>query len=119
MNVTIFHNPACSKSRKTLELIESHGLKPRIVEYLKNPPAPHTLLRLAEMLAVPLGDLLRTSEADFAEAPEAVPVDDGEALSRWLHDHPRVLQRPIVVDDDTDRAVIGRPPENVLELLSK
>jgi arsenate reductase len=119
MNVTIYHNPACSKSLKTLEIIESHGLKPRIIEYLKNPPAPDALLRLAELLAVPLGDLLRTSEADFAAAPETVPVDDGEALSRWLHDHPRVLQRPIVVDDDNDRAIIGRPPENVLELISR
>ena len=118
MNITIYHNPACSKSRKTLEIIESHGLKPRIVEYLKNPPAPETLQRLAAMLAVPLGELLRTSEADFAEAAGAVPMEDGEALSQWLHDHPRVLQRPIVVDDDTDRAVVGRPPENVLELLS-
>ncbi len=117
MNVTIYHHPGCSKSRKTLEIIESHGLKPRIVEYLKNPPAPDTLLRLAELLGVPLGELLRTSEADFADAPETVPADDGEALSRWLHDHPRVLQRPILVDDDTNRAVIGRPPENVLELI--
>lgn len=119
MNVTIYHNPKCSKSRKTLEIIESNGLKPRIVEYLKNPPAPETLLRLAQMLEVPLAKLLRTGEADFAESPEAVPVDDEQALSRWLHDHPRVLQRPIVVDDDEDRAVIGRPPENVLGLIKE
>ncbi len=118
MNVTIYHNPRCSKSRKTLELIESHGLKPRIVEYLNEPPDPDTLLRLAGMLDVPLADLLRRSEADFADAPQAVPVDDDRALSRWLHDHPRVLQRPIVVDDDNGRAVVGRPPENVLELIS-
>ncbi len=119
MNVTIYHNPGCSKSRKTLEIIESHGLKPRIVEYLENPPAPAVLLRLAEMLQVPLAGLLRTADADFADSPEAVPVDDAQALSKWLHDHPRVLQRPIVVDEDSARAVVGRPPENVLELLSK
>ncbi len=118
MNITIYHNPGCSKSRKTLELIESQGLKPRIVEYLANPPTPDALLGLAKMLGVPLAGLLRTSEADFAEAAEPVPVDDGQALSNWLHDHPRVLQRPIVVDEDQARAVIGRPPENVLELLS-
>jgi arsenate reductase len=98
--------------------MESHGLKPRIVEYLKEPPDPDTLLGLAEMLGVPLADLLRRSEADFAESPEAVPVDDKQALSKWLHDHPRVLQRPIVVDDESGRAVVGRPPENVLELIS-
>lgn len=119
MNLTIYHNPRCSKSRKTLEIIESHGLKPRIVEYLQDPPDPDTLRRLADLLGMPLGELLRRSEADFAESSEPVPVDDVEALSNWLHDHPRVLQRPIVVDDDKGRAVIGRPPENVLELISK
>lgn len=119
MQLTIYHNPRCSKSRKTLELIESHGFKPRVVEYLKEPPNPHTLLELAGMLDVPLADLLRRSEAEFADCSEPVPLDDSRALSQWLHDHPRVLQRPIVVDDDTGRAVVGRPPENVLELISK
>ena len=119
MHVTIYHNPGCSKSRKTLEIIEANGLKPRIVEYLKNPPDPDTLLRLAELLDLPLSELLRTGEADFAESREAVPVDDKQALSQWLHEHPRVLQRPIVVVDDEDRAVIGRPPENVLDLILK
>ncbi len=119
MNITIYHNPGCSKSRKTLEIIESHGLKPRIVEYLQNPPAPDTLLGLAEMLELPLADLLRTAEADFVKSTQPVPVDDSQALSKWLHDHPRVLQRPIVVDEDQNRAVVGRPPENVLELLQK
>ncbi len=118
MNLTIYHNPRCSKSRKTLEIIELHGLKPKIVEYLKEPPEPSTLRSLAGMLGMPLGELLRKSEADFAESPEPVPVDDAEALSDWLHAHPKVLQRPIVVDDDSGRAVVGRPPENVLELIS-
>jgi arsenate reductase len=117
MNVTIYHNPRCSKSRKTLELIESHGLKPRIIEYLETPPAPETLIRLAELLGFPLKDLLRTSESDFADSATAVPVEDTAALATWLQQHPRVLQRPIVVDEDNERAVIGRPPENVLDLL--
>ena len=119
MNITIYHNPGCSKSLETLKIIESQGLTPRIVEYLENPPAPDTLRGLAAMLGVPLAALLRTAEADFAESPEPVPVDDGQALSIWLHDHPRVLQRPIVVDEDNNRAVIGRPPENVLEMLQR
>ena len=117
MNVTIYHNPQCSKSRKTLELIESRGVRPRIVEYLETPPEPDALLRLAELLGLPLRDLLRTAESDFAESSAPVPVDDGPALSQWLHEHPRVLQRPIVVDEDRHRAIVGRPPENVLDLL--
>ncbi len=119
MNVTIYHNPGCSKSLKTLEIIEAQGLKPRIVEYLDSPPAAHTLLRLAEMLEVPLMELLRTSEADFAASSQPVPVDDSEALSKWLQQHPRVLQRPIVVDEDQQRAIVGRPPENVLKLFAQ
>lgn len=119
MNVTIYHNPGCSKSRKTLEIIESHGLKPRIVEYIDNPPAPDDLLRLANLLGVPLADLLRTSETEFSESSEPVPVENNRALSLWLHDHPRVLQRPIVVNEDNARAVIGRPPENVLEIIEQ
>ena len=80
MNVTIYHNPEFSKSRKTLEIIESHGLKPRIVEYSDNPPAPDDLLRLANLLGVPLGDLLRTSETDFSESSEPVPVEDCQKM---------------------------------------
>jgi arsenate reductase-like glutaredoxin family protein len=71
------------------------------------------------MLELPLAGLLRTAEADFVESTQPVPVDDSQALSKWLHDHPRVLQRPIVVDEDQNRAVVGRPPENVLELFQK
>ena len=119
MNVTIYHNPKCSKSRKTLQIIESHGLRPRIVEYLDNSPDPDDLLRLANLLGVPLADLLRTSETEFSESSEPVPVEDNQALSQWLHDHPRVLQRPIVVDEDNNRAVVGRPPENVLEIIKR
>jgi arsenate reductase len=119
MKITIYHNPGCSKSRKTLELIESQGIEPRIVEYLRQPPDAQTLLRLAETLDVPLTDLLRKSEADFKGAAKSVPLDDDAALAAWLHDHPRVLQRPIVVDEDGNRAIVGRPPENVLEIIQK
>ena len=119
MNVTIYHNPKCSKSRKTLDILVSRGLKPHIVDYIDNPPAPDDLLRLAKLLGVPLADLLRTSETEFSESSEPVPVDNNQALSLWLHDHPRVLQRPIVVDEDNARAVVGRPPENVLEIIEQ
>ena len=119
MKITIYHNPGCSKSRKTLELIESHGIKPKIVEYLAEPPDAQTLLRLAAVLNMPLAELLRKSEDDFKSAAQSVPLDDDAALAAWLHDHPRVLQRPIVVDEDRNQAVVGRPPENVLEIIQK
>lgn len=117
MSITIYHNPRCSKSRKTLEILESRGVRPRIVEYLSTPPAPETLEALAGMLGVPLSTLLRTGESEYAEAGNSLPLDDQSALAEWLHAHPRVLQRPIVVDEENRRAVVGRPPENVLELI--
>lgn len=118
MNITLYHNPRCSKSRKTLELIQSRGIEPRIVEYLTEPPDAQTTLRLAKLLDVPVADLLRRSEPEFAEAGK-LPLDDDAALARWLEQHPRVLQRPIVVDESRETAVVGRPPENVLELIGE
>jgi arsenate reductase len=113
-SLTIYHNPACSKSRKTLELIREHGIEPRIVEYLKSPPPAKTTLRLASLLRVAVADLVRTS--DSGEDDETLALND-DALAHWLEQHPSALQRPIVVDETNDRACIGRPPENVLDLL--
>jgi arsenate reductase len=117
MSITIYHNPRCSKSRKTLELLESQGISPRIVEYLVAPPDADTLLKIAGLLDMPLADLLRRGEAEFREAGDAVPLDDERALAQWLEEHPKVLQRPIVVDEEKQRAVVGRPPENVLDMV--
>ena len=117
MSLIIYHNPSCSKSRKTLEIIQSSGVTPRVVEYLRTPPDAQTLLDIAALLGIPLLDLLRRGEEDFLNAAEGVPLDDDRALATWLHAHPQVLQRPIVVDEARSRAVIGRPPENVLDLL--
>ncbi len=119
MSITIYHNPNCSKSRKTLEIIESSGIEPNIVEYIKTPPDRDTLLRMAELIGVPLSDLLRRGEGDFKDAGSDVPLNDQEALADWLHEHPRVLERPVVIDNDRRRGIIGRPPENVLPLLKK
>ena len=118
MSITIYHNPRCSKSRKTLEILESHGVSPIIVEYLATPPDPETLVHLARLLDVRLADLLRRGECAFKEAADALPLQDDKALASWLHDNPSVLERPIVVDENRNRAVLGRPPENVLTLLT-
>ena len=119
MNLTIYHNPSCSKSRKTLELIEDHGITPRIVEYLKEPPDADTVLGLASQLGLRVVDLLRPAEDDFAALTRDISTDNDAALAAGLQSHPRALQRPIVVDESAGKAVIGRPPENVLKLLQR
>ena len=117
MKLTIYHNPSCSKSRKTLKLIENHGITPRIVEYLKAPPDADTVLSLATSLGVRVVDILRPAEDDFTALTEHASPDDDAALAAALKNHPKALQRPIVVDEESGKGVVGRPPENVLELL--
>ena len=117
MSITIYHNPKCSKSRKTLQLIQSKGISPTIVAYLDSPPDCENLLRISQFLGMPLRDMLRRNEDNFRNAGNSVPLDDEVALAAWLQKNPKVLQRPIVVDEKHERAIIGRPPENVLNLL--
>ena len=119
MSITIYHNPRCSKSRKTLEIIVESGVEPTIVEYLNTPPGAETTLRLASLLAIPVANLLRRGEDEFKDAIDLPNLDNNEALAAWITDHPRVLERPIVVNEELSKAVIGRPPENVLEILGK
>ncbi len=117
MALTIYHNPRCSKSRKTLELIQAAGVQPTIVEYLDTPPSGARIAALANLLGLPVAELVRRNETEFKDATDLPELEDNDALADWIASNPKVLQRPIVVDDDTDRAVIGRPPENVSELL--
>jgi arsenate reductase len=119
MSIKIYHNPRCSKSRKTLELLEQAGVAPTIVEYLKSPPDAATTLRNANLIGVRVADLLRRGEDEFKHATDLPDLDDDSALAAWLERHPRVIERPIVVDEDTGRAVLGRPPENVLGLVAQ
>ncbi len=119
MSIVIYHHPRCSKSRKTLELIKERGIEPKIVEYLQQPLDAAHLKQLAGLLGVPLADLLRKSESEFAEATDLPSLSDDDALANWLQQHPIVLQRPIVVDQSAGKAIVGRPPENVAELLQK
>ena len=119
MTITIYHNPRCSKSRQTLALIEAAGVSPTIVEYLREPPTADTILALAGMLDMGVADLLRRGEAEFKEASDLPDLADDAGLAAWVARNPKVLQRPIVVDDAQRAAVIGRPPENVAALLPK
>ena len=112
MSVTLYHNPKCSKSRQTLELLVGQGIEPVIVEYLDAMPDAGTLAGIVKMLGLPARDIVRSKEA----AEEGIdPGLQGDALIEAIVAHPRVLQRPIVVTGG--RAAVGRPPENVLAIL--
>ena len=117
MTIRIYHNPRCSKSRKTLQLIQDAGVEPDIVLYLQAVPSADDIVDVAGRLGLPVAELLRRGESAFREAQDLPSLDDDAALASWLTRNPIVLQRPIVVDTETGRAVIGRPPENVAELL--
>ena len=117
MTITICHNPRCSKSRQTLEFIENAGVRPRIVKYLEEPPGAERICELAATLGVPVADLLRRNEDEFKTAADLPDLGHDASLAAWLARHPKVLQRPIVIDDSARAAVIGRPPEKVREIL--
>jgi arsenate reductase len=119
MPYTIYHNPRCSKSRKTLQLIEAAGETPQIVRYLDDPPDANTILEIARRVGVPVRELLRRKEAEVREAANLPDLDDDRALAKWISAHPKALERPIVVDDAGAAAVVGRPPENVNALLQR
>ena len=118
MSLKIYHNPRCSKSRKTLEIIQESGIEPAIVLYLQDTPTAAAILDIADQLGKAVADLLRRGESQFKEADDLPDLADDAALAAWLEKHPIVLERPIVVDTASGKAVIGRPPENVKALVS-
>ncbi|MDQ2069443.1 arsenate reductase (glutaredoxin) [Natronospira bacteriovora] len=113
MPVTIYHNPRCSKSRQTLELIRDAGFQPQIIEYMNSPPSVDTLRDLLTKLGLGAADLVRRNEAAFREMGLSSASEETllEAMSR----EPKLIQRPIVVRGRQAR--LGRPPEDVLEIL--
>jgi len=115
MQTRIWHNPRCSKSRAALALLEQRSISPTIVDYLKNPPTRAELEDLVAKLGCRVADIVRTSEPEYRAFIESGGQPTDAALLELLAREPRLLQRPIVEIDD--RAVIGRPPEHVLELV--
>ena len=115
MTVTIYHNPRCSKSRETLKLIETRGLKPKIVDYLKTPPSAAELKAILKRLGLKPEELLRTGEPRYAELGLKDRHLDDDALIALMVANPILIERPIVVANG--KAAIGRPPETVLEIL--
>jgi arsenate reductase len=110
----IYHNPRCSKSREALRLLREHGVEPEVAEYLKSPPTLDELKTLKQRLGVPAMSMIRTKEPEFQQARLSEKSSDDEILEAVTR-FPKLLERPIVLSDN--RAVIGRPPERVLELL--
>tara|TARA_B100001105_G_scaffold233080_1_gene206743 strand:+ start:447 stop:797 length:351 start_codon:yes stop_codon:yes gene_type:complete len=113
--VTLYHNPRCSKSRQTLALLEERGITPEIIEYLQAPPDAATISGLLTKLGIGAIELMRRREAPFTELGLAGREDDDAALIEAMASHPILIERPIVVAGDQAR--IGRPPEAVLDIL--
>ena len=113
--VTIYHNPRCSKSRQTLELLRGKGVEPKIVEYLKTPLNADEISALLGLLDLEPRDLMRRKEAAYKDAGLDNPDLARDALIKGMADNPALIERPIVVKGK--KAVLGRPPENVLELI--
>ncbi|HZP09327.1 arsenate reductase (glutaredoxin) [Methyloceanibacter sp.] len=113
--VTIYHNPRCSKSRQTLALLEARGVEPNVVDYLKDPPSAAELKAILKKLGMRPRDLIRRGEARYAELGlEDRALSDDELISLMVA-NPILIERPIVISGK--KAAIGRPPENVLEIL--
>lgn len=113
--LTIYHNPRCSKSRQALALLEAQGIEPEIIQYLKTPPTQAQLQALVKALKLQPRDLLRSKEPEYKTLGLHDPALKDEEIIAAIAQHPKLLERPIVVKGK--KAVIGRPPENVLTLL--
>lgn len=110
----MYHNPRCSKSRQTLELLQQRGIEPAIVEYLKTPPDEKELEDLLAKLGLEPRELMRQKEEEYQKLG-LEQVTDRRKLLRAMAAHPILIERPIVVKGE--RARLGRPPEKVLEIL--
>lgn len=113
--ITIYHNPRCSKSRQTLQLLRDRGIEPTIVEYLKQQLTATQIKRLLKMLHLNPRELMRKKEAEYRALNLADPKLDTDALIKAMVEHPVLMERPVVVAGE--RAALGRPPEKVLDIL--
>ncbi len=116
MSIKIYHNTRCSKSRQTLQLLNDNNVEAEIIEYLKTPPSREELEAILKMLALQPRDLMRKKEKEYKEAGLDNPELSHAALIQGMLDHPKLIERPIVIKDG--KAIIGRPPELVLELIA-
>ncbi|MCV2402992.1 arsenate reductase (glutaredoxin) [Marinomonas sp. C2222] len=110
---TIYHNPRCSKSRQTLQLLEENNIQADVRLYLQDTPSKEELETLLAQLGISPLELMRTKEAVYKELGLTKDSSDVERLQA-MQDHPKLIERPIVIHNN--KAKLGRPPENVLEL---
>jgi len=114
-NYIIYHNPRCSKSRQTLSIMNENNANIRIIEYLTDPPTAKELEDISRKLAISPMDFIRKKESEFTELGLNRYNGSDSELCKIMSKNPKLIERPIVVRGDN--AIIGRPPENVLELL--
>ncbi len=112
--MVFWHNPRCRKSREALALLQERGLEPEIRLYLETPPSPAELKKLLDMLGISAEALLRKGEAVYKEQFKGQTLTDA-AWRKAMAAYPKLIERPILVHGN--KAVVGRPPERVLELL--
>jgi len=115
MTTTIWHNPRCSKSRQTLQLLQEHGINAEVFEYLKAQPSEAEIQQVLDQLGMNAKQLLRAKE-DEAKQQNLAAADDAMVLAA-MHNTPKLIERPIVVHNG--KAALGRPPENVLTLFGQ
>ncbi|MFA0077616.1 arsenate reductase (glutaredoxin) [Vibrio artabrorum] len=116
MSVVIYHNPRCSKSRQTLELLETKGVQPEVIKYLDTPLTVEQLKVLFTQLGFEsVREMMRTKEADYKQANLDDPSISDNDLFTAMATNPKLFERPVVVANN--KAKIGRPPEQVLEIL--
>jgi len=113
--IIIYHNPRCSKSRQTLQLLRDNGVEPKIIEYLKTPLKKDELKNITNMLGLQPKEFIRKNENDFKENKLGEIIDDNEKIIEAMVFYPKIIERPIVTKGES--AIIGRPPENVLDIL--
>lgn len=115
MSITIWHNPRCSKSRQTLALLEEKGIEPEIRLYLEDTPSVGDLDHVLTLLGREPRQLMRTKEDAYQENNMADDSLSRAELLQLMHDHPKVIERPVVINGD--KAAVGRPPVDVLDIL--
>ena len=111
---TVYHNPRCSKSRCAIQHLDKQKVEYEVVEYLKESPSAEQLTEILKMLAIPAADLIRKGEAVYKEKFKNSNFNDDEWIKIMI-EYPKLIERPIVIRGN--RAVLGRPPENVLDLI--